>query len=104
MKKFKYFLRKIDLFGAPFNFKYKKSEKYSTPLGGLIILIFIILSLAFGIYYLIPFLNRKNLSIIYYTMNLPKTEKIRLRIPKLFSQLDLIVIQMEDLDPMMYLI
>ena len=79
MIKFKYFLRKIDLFGAPFNFKYKKSEKYSTPLGGLIILIFIILSLAFGIYYLIPFLNRKNLSIIYYTMNLPKTEQIRLQ-------------------------
>ena len=79
MKKFKNFLRKIDLFGAPFNFKYKKSEKYSTPLGGLIILIFIILSLAFGIYYLIPFLNRKNLSIIYYTMNLPKTEQIRLQ-------------------------
>ena len=104
MKKFKYFLRKIDLFGAPFNFKYKKSEKNSTPLGGLIILIFIILSLTFGIYYLIPFINRENLSIIYYTMNLQKPNKFVFRIPKLFLQFDLIVIQMEDLDPMMYLI
>jgi len=79
MKKIKNFLRKIDLFGAPFNFKYKKHEKYSSSLGGLIIVLFTILTLTFGIYYLIPFLNRKNLSIIYYTMNLPKTEQIKLQ-------------------------
>ena len=79
MKKVKNFLQKIDLFGAPFNFKYKKHEKYSSSLGGLIIVLFTILTLTFGIYYLIPFLNRKNLSIIYYTMNLPKTEQINLQ-------------------------
>ena len=79
MKSFRTFLRKIDIFGVPFNFKYKTKDKYSTPLGGFILLIIASLSLGFGIYYLLPFLNRKNLSIIYYTMNIPKTEQIRLK-------------------------
>ena len=79
MKVFKDILRKIDIFGVPFNFKYKTKDKYSTPFGGFILLLFSILALTFGIYYLIPFLNRKNLSIIYYTMNIPKTERIRLK-------------------------
>ena len=79
MKYTKYFLRKIDIFGVPFNFKYKTKDKYPTPFGGFIFLLFCMLSLAFGIYYLIPFLNRKNLSIIYYTMNIPKTENIKLK-------------------------
>ena len=79
MKSFKGFLRKIDIFGVPFNFKYKTNDKYSTPLGGFILLIFISLSLAFGVYYMLPFLNRKNVSIIYYTMNIPKTEQIRMK-------------------------
>ena len=79
MKPLKDFLRKIDIFGIPLNFKYKTKDKYSTPFGGFILLLFCILALAFGIYYLIPFLNRKNLSIIYYTMNIPETERISLK-------------------------
>ena len=79
MKTFKNFLRKIDIFGVPFNFKYKASDRYSTPFGGLIFFIFSILALAFGIYYFIPFISRKNLNIIYYTMNIPKTESIKLK-------------------------
>ena len=79
MKSFKGFLRKIDIFGVPFNFKYKTKDKYSTPLGGFFLIVIAFLSLAFGIYYLLPFLNRKNVSIIYYTMNIPKTEQIRLK-------------------------
>ena len=79
MKAFKNFLRKIDIFGVSFNFKYKTKDKYSTAYGGLILLIFSFLALTFGIYYLIPFINRNNLSIIYYTMNIPKTESIILK-------------------------
>ena len=77
MKSIKLFLRKIDIFGILLTFKYKKEDKYSTALGGLVIILFSILALTFGIYYFIPFYNRQNLSIIYYTMNIPKTEKIR---------------------------
>ena len=79
MKNIKYFLRKIDIFGVPFNFKYKTKDKYSTPFGGLFLLLFGALAISFIIYYFLPFFNRKNLSIIYYTMNIPKTEQIRLK-------------------------
>ena len=79
MKSFRNFLRRIDIFGVPFNFRYKTKDKYSTPCGGFLFLLFVILALTFGIYYLIPFINRKNLSIIYYTMNIPETEVIKLK-------------------------
>ena len=79
MKTIKEFLRKIDIFGTPFNFKYKTRDRYSTPFGGFMLFLFVILALTFGIYYLIPFIKRKNLSIIYYTMNIPQTESIRLK-------------------------
>ena len=79
MKAIKYFLRKIDIFGVPFSFKYKTKDKYSTPFGGFFLLLFSILAISFFIYYFLPFINRKNLSIIYYTMNIPKTEQIRLK-------------------------
>ena len=79
MKPFRTFLRKIDIFGVSFNFKYKTKDKYSTSLGGFTLLIFSVLAITFGVYYFIPFLQRKNLSIIYYTMNIPKTENISLK-------------------------
>ena len=79
MKCIKKFLKKLDIFGSPINFKYKSQDRYSTSFGGLFLLIFSLISIIFGIYYFIPFFKRKNMSIIYYTMNIPKTEKIRLK-------------------------
>ena len=79
MKCIKRLLRKMDIFGSPFSFKYKSQDRYSTSFGGLFLLIFLIIGLTFGIYYFIPFAKRKNVNIIYYTMNIPKTEKIRLK-------------------------
>ena len=46
--------------------------------GGLISTIIILLTVGFGIYYLIPFVNRKNYSLYYYTINLNQTEEINL--------------------------
>ena len=79
MKDIKKFLQKLDLFGVNLNFKYQANDTYTTALGGLFILIFGGVALGFGIYYFIPFIQRKNLSIIYYSMNIPKTEQIRLK-------------------------
>ena len=79
MKCIKKILKKLDIFGSPFNFKYKSQDRYATSFGGLFLLIFSIISLIFGIYYFIPFVKRKNVNIIYYTMNIPKTEKIKLK-------------------------
>ena len=78
MRPTKNFLRKIDLFGVYYNFKYKSKERYQTSLGGLFILLFIILVCVMGIYYFIPFMNRKNYTIVYYTMNLAATEAVSL--------------------------
>ena len=55
MKSLRLLLRKIDIFGVPLNFKYKKEDKFSTTLGGIIIIAFCVLALVFGIYYFIPF-------------------------------------------------
>ena len=79
MRDIKKFLKKLDLFGVNLNFKYQANDTYTTALGGLFILIFGAVALGFGIYYFIPFIKRKNLSIIYYTMNIPKTEQINLK-------------------------
>ena len=79
MKAIKKFLRKLDIFGVNLNFKYKSNDIYTTSIGGLFIVLFFLISLSFGIYYFIPFIKRKNLNIIYYTMNIPKTETIKLK-------------------------
>ena len=79
MKDIKKFLTKLDLFGVNLNFKYQANDTYTTALGGLFILMFGIVALSFGIYYFIPFIKRKNLNIIYYTMNIPKTEQIKFK-------------------------
>jgi len=79
MKDIKKFLKKLDLFGVNLNFKYQANDTYTTALGGLFILIFGLLALSFGIYNFIPFIKRKNLNIIYYTMNIAKTEQIKFK-------------------------
>jgi len=78
MQCIKGFLQKIDVFGAPYSFKHKKNEKYNTSLGGFIFLLFIVVVLIYEIYFFIPFYNRKNFSLIYYSMNMPVTDTIKL--------------------------
>ena len=105
MKSLKVFLRKFDIFGIPLTFRYKAKDKYSTPLGGATIIIFCILALAFGIYYIILFIKRQNLSIIYYTMNIPKTEQIDFKSSKAPFAIGLDCSQKkEDLKQKMFLV
>ena len=78
MKSVRSFLKKLDVFGMPYSFKYKNDEKYNSATGGFALILFAILVIAFEIYYFIPFYNRKNLSIIYYSMNMPSTDEIKL--------------------------
>ena len=69
MDSIKLFLRKIDIFGVPYSFKYKSEERYTTTIGGFVVILFIILCVSFGIYYFIPFYNRKNFTAVYYTLS-----------------------------------
>ena len=70
------FLKVVDFFGVPYNFKYHSKENFTTSLGGVISLIFVVVCIALGIYNFIPFYNRKNFTTIYYTLKLPETEKV----------------------------
>ena len=78
MKTIRNFFRAIDIFGITYSFRYKDREKYKTAFGGFILSLFIIVVCVLGIYYLIPFINRKNYSIVYNIMNLATTEEINL--------------------------
>ena len=70
------FIKSLDCFGVSYSFKYKSKEKYTTSLGGIITLLFIVLCLAEGIYNFIPFYNKKNFTTIYYILKLAQTEQI----------------------------
>ena len=78
MKDIKRFLKKFDIFGINFTFRYKDKEAYQTVIGGFFSILFLIAALFMGIYYFIPFVNRKNYTIVYYTMNLASTEEVSL--------------------------
>ena len=75
----KRFFEFIDLFYVPISFRYKKEDSCSTCIGGIVSFILIILITTFGIYYFIPFVNRENYSLYYYTINLNQTEEINLQ-------------------------
>ena len=78
MKKTKIFNKKIwCFFVVPITFKYKNEGSFTTALGGFFFIIFLIILTVVDIYYFIPFFNRKNFTIIYYTMNMASTDKIK---------------------------
>ena len=72
------FLSDIDLFGITLAFRYKNRIKYKSPFGGFTLVLFLILLFSLAIYYFIPFFNRKNYTVVYYTMNLASTEEVNL--------------------------
>ena len=78
MNAIKSFFTMVDIFGITYSFRYKNKERYQTALGGFIVILFAILAITMAIYYFIPFINRKNYTIVYYTMNLAKTEEVDL--------------------------
>ena len=74
----KSFLTDIDIFGITIAFSYKNRIKYKSPYGGFFLVLFLILLFSLAIYYFIPFFNRKNYTVVYYTMNLASTEEVNL--------------------------
>jgi len=79
MKRVRKFFKKLDVFGVPFLFLYRNKDRYSTSLGGLTFIIFCIIALFVTIYCFIPLFQRKNYSIVYYSVGMDETEKISLK-------------------------
>ena len=71
-------MRVLDSFGVVYNFRYRDKKKYKTALGGFFLILFLVLVFVLGILSFIPFVNRKNYTIVYYTMNLAETENVEL--------------------------
>ena len=78
MDNIKNIIRTFDIYGITYSFRYKNKERYQTLTGGIVVILFFILVIVLGIYYFIPFANRKNYTIVYYTMNLASTEEVNL--------------------------
>ena len=69
LKKIKNFLKKIDYFGVQFNCQYESNDKYHTILGGIVFLIFMIISFIYISVALINLLLRKNINYILQNEN-----------------------------------
>ena len=76
MKHIKSLLEKFDSFGVSFSFRYKSEDKYTSSFGGIITILFIVVTLVIGIYSFIPFYNKKNFSTVYYILKLADTEQV----------------------------
>lgn len=76
LKSFKEFFRNFDYFGVQFYFHYKSKEKYHSLTGGIAFLIFLIVGISYSVINAIPLVKRQKMNIIYYTMELSKTDTI----------------------------
>ena len=78
MEAFLNFLRVLDSFGITYNFRYRDRKKYQTAIGGFVYILFLIFVFIFVILNFIPFVERKNYTIVYYTMNLAETQEVNI--------------------------
>ena len=66
--------KRFDQFGEKFSFKYNNYDKYSTAVGGLFSIIFWMASLAIFIINSLPFFQKKNISLQFYSINIDSEE------------------------------
>ena len=78
-KTIKNLIKKIDFFGVNFNFHYKTKEKYTSFSGGIVFLIYLMISIFFVLINLTSLLKRENVSIIAYKLYQPSTETINFK-------------------------
>lgn len=76
IKKVKKILKNFDYFAVRINFHYNSKKRYHSVTGGLIFFLFILSSLIYIFLHLSAFINRKNISIIYYDSQINGTDII----------------------------
>ena len=67
-------LKIFDLFSTPFNFTYKREDKYSTKIGGIVTIIYVLLIIAYLIFQFIHFVKRDNYELVYLEENKDSTD------------------------------
>ena len=78
-RKIKNLFKTIDYFGVNFNFHYKTKEKYTSFSGGIVFLIYLMISIFFVLINLTSLLKRENVSIIAYKLYQPSTDTINFK-------------------------
>ena len=68
-----------DLFSTPFNFTYKRDDKYTTSIGGIVTIIYVLLILTYLIYKFIEFVKRDNYEIVYLEENKDTTDILKFK-------------------------
>ena len=66
----------FDLFSTPYNFTYKRDDKYSTTIGGIVTIIYVLLIIAYLIYKFIPFVKKDNYELVYLEENKDSTDSL----------------------------
>ena len=74
METISYFVRQCDYFGVGINFNYKSDKKYKSIIGGIIFIIFIIISITYSIISVYQFFMNRPLTVTYYKKELSKTD------------------------------
>ena len=88
MKGLKRILKKFDYFGIELHFMYDTKEQYYSSTGGFIFLLFSVVSITYIACNVESFINRKNMTLIFYDKKIEQTDEINLRISRLNLDLD----------------
>ena len=79
LKNIKNFLKNFDYFGTIIHFTIKNRNKYHSATSGIIFILYIFISFIYILINILPFLEKKYMSIIYYNNHIYKTDKINFK-------------------------
>ena len=82
MLKIKEIIRKFDKFGVSFGFNYKSEGQFQTFSGGIIYIIFFLISIAYFIFCLTKYIQDRPMTVIYHNKELANTDKINFKYKK----------------------
>ena len=75
----KNFFKNFDYFGTIIHFTIKNRNKYHSATSGIIFILYIFISFIYILINILPFLEKKYMSIIYYNNHIYKTDKINFK-------------------------
>ena len=79
MERIKKILKYFDFFGVDITFHYQGRERYNTPFGGIIFIIFMLISLGYFLFHLKGFINKDYYSLFLLNEQLNSSENISLK-------------------------
>ena len=78
LDKIKKYVKQCDYFGVRLTFNYQSEKKYKSVWGGILFLLFILLSIIYSIISIIQFIIERPITAIYFKKKIPKTDVFNL--------------------------